>query len=106
MNLSKSGDNAVLRAIRISEVLFKAVLDGKSNQEIIRETGYSASNVCRGLQALEAAGWVRKLENGRWAVSEKPVALMKVYQLYMNDLADRGRNFDLRVNAQARQMLA
>ncbi|WP_302616598.1 hypothetical protein, partial [uncultured Desulfovibrio sp.] len=63
------------------------------------------ANVCRDLQTLADAGWVRKLENGRWAISEKPVALMKMYQLYMSDLAERGRNFEMRVTAQARQML-
>lgn len=30
---------------------------------------------------------------------------MKLYQLYMGDLAERGRNFEMRVTAQARQMM-
>lgn len=101
----KRTDAAPLRALKIVEVLFRAVLDGMSNKEVAGATGYSAANVCRDLQTLEAAGWVRKLENGRWAISEKPVALMKMYQLYMGELAERGRNFEMRVTAQARQML-
>jgi len=103
--MSRISDAAPLRALKIAETLFRAVLDGMSNKEIVNATGYSAANVCRDLQTLEEAGWARKLENGRWAVSEKPVALMKMYQLYMSDLAERGRNFDMRVTAQARQML-
>lgn len=98
-------DNAAVRALRITETLFRSVLDGMSNKEIVSVTGYSGANVCRDLQTLADAGWVRKLENGRWAISEKPVALMKMYQLYMSDLAERGRNFEMRVTAQARQML-
>lgn len=98
-------DNAAVRALRITETLFRSVLDGMSNKEIVSATGYSAANVCRDLQTLADAGWVRKLNNGRWAISEKPVALMKMYQLYMSDLAERGRNFEMRVTAQARQML-
>lgn len=98
-------DNAVLRALKITETLFRSVLDGMSNKEIVSATGYSGANVCRDLQTLADAGWVRKLDNGRWAVTEKPVALMQMYQLYMNDLAERGRNFELRVSAKARQMM-
>lgn len=98
-------DNAAVRALRITETLFRSVLDGMSNKEIVSATGYSGANVCRDLQTLADAGWVRKLENGRWTISEKPVALMKMYQLYMSDLAERGRNFEMRVTAQARQML-
>lgn len=98
-------DNAAVRALRITETLFRSVLDGMSNKEIVSPTGYSGANVCRDLQTLADAGWVRKLENGRWAISEKPVALMQMYQLYMSDLAERGRNFEMRVTAQARQMM-
>ena len=98
-------DQAPLRLLRITEILFRAVLDGMSNKEIAAATGYSPSNVSRDMRLLLEAGWARQLDNGRWAVSEKPVALMKMYQLYMSDLAERGRNFDLRVTAQARQML-
>lgn len=98
-------DQAPLRIIKLTEALFGAVLDGMSNKELAAATGYSPSNVSRDLRLLCAAGWARRLDNGRWAVSEKPVALMRMYQLYMNDLAERGRSFDLRVTAQARQML-
>ena len=103
--MSRQSDAAPLRALKITETLFRAVLDGMSNKEIVMATGYTPANVCRDLRTLEEAGWARKLENGRWAVTEKPVALMKMYQLYMSDLAERGRNFDMRVTAQARQLL-
>ena len=103
--MARRTHNAVTRALKITETLFGSVLDGMSNKEIVSATGYSAANVCRDLQALEETGWVRKLPNGRWAVTEKPVALMKLYQLYMGDLAERGRNFEMRVTAQARQMM-
>lgn len=58
-------DNAAVRALRITETLFRSVLDGMSNKEIVSATGYSDANVCRDLQTLANAGWVRKLENGR-----------------------------------------
>ncbi|WP_288230997.1 winged helix-turn-helix transcriptional regulator [uncultured Desulfovibrio sp.] len=103
--MARLTDQAPLRILKITEILFRAVLDGMSNKELATATGYSPSNISRDMRLLCEAGWARQLDNGRWAVSEKPVALMKMYQLYMNDLAERGRNFDLRVTAQARQML-
>lgn len=103
--MARLTDQAPLRILKITETLFRAVLDGMSNKELATATGYSPSNISRDMRLLCEAGWARQLDNGRWAVSEKPVALMKMYQLYMNDLAERGRNFDLRVTAQARQML-
>lgn len=98
-------DQAPLRIIKITETLFRAVLDGMSNKELATATGYSPSNISRDMKLLCEAGWAKQLGNGRWAVSEKPVALMKMYQLYMSDLAERGRNFELRVTAQARQLM-
>ena len=103
--MTRNTDQAPLRLLKITETLFRAVLDGMSNKELATATGYSPSNISRDMQLLCEAGWARQLDNGRWAVSEKPVALVKMYQLYMSDLAERGRNFDLRVTAQARQML-
>lgn len=103
--MARLTDHAPLRLLKITETLFRAVLDGMSNKEIAAATGYSPPNVSRDMRLLCEAGWARRLDNGRWAVSEKPVALMKMYQLYMSDLAERGRSFDLRVTAQARQML-
>lgn len=103
--MTRNTDQAPLRLLKITETLFRAVLDGMSNKELATATGYSPSNISRDMRLLCEAGWARQLDNGRWAVSEKPVALVKMYQLYMSDLAERGRNFDLRVTAQARQML-
>lgn len=101
---NRTTDPAPLRAIKIAEHLFRAVLDGMSNKEIADALGYSPCNVSRDLDLLARAGWAHRLDNGRWAVTTKPVALMQLYQLYMAELADRGRNFDARVTAQARQM--
>ncbi len=96
---------APLRVLRLAETLFRSVVDGMSNKELVAATGYSPTNVCRDLQLLQSAGWVRQLENGRWTLTEKPAALMKVYQLHMSDLVERSRTFDMRATATASQML-
>lgn len=98
-------DTAPLRVLRLTEELFRAVVDGRSNKELVDATGYSPSNVCRDLRLLEEAGWVRHEDNGRWYLTEKPVALTKIYHLHLQEVAERSRNFDMRATATARQML-
>lgn len=98
-------DAGPLRALRLTEALFGAVVDGATNRELEQATGYSPSNVSRDLRLLEQAGWARRLGNGRWTLTEKPAALLKVYQFHLEALAERAKNFDLRAAAGARQML-
>ena len=95
-------DSAAQRVLRISELLFGRVLDGYSNKEIADTLGYSACNVSRDLETLRGAGWAEKLDTGRWALTTKPVALMRKYQDYMADLSARRDAFDARVQAQAK----
>jgi predicted metalloprotease with PDZ domain len=48
---------------------------------------------------------LRRLETNRWAITEKPAALMQVYTLYMDDLSRQRDQFAARVQAKARQYL-
>ena len=98
-------DAAPLRVLRLAEALFGSVVDGMSGRELARATGYSPSNVSRDMRLLEAAGWARQAENGRWLLTERPVALTKIYNLHIADLAERTRGFDARASVLARQML-
>ncbi len=97
-------DNAARRALRIAELLFGRILDGYSNKEIADTLGYSACNVSRDLELLRQSGWAEKLDTGRWALTTRPVALMRKYQDYMADLAARRDAFDARVQAQAKNL--
>ncbi|MGE4310266.1 ECF-type sigma factor [Desulfovibrio sp.] len=97
-------DNAAMRALRIAELLFGRILDGYSNKEIADTLGYSACNVSRDLELLRQSGWAEKLDTGRWALTTRPVALMRKYQDYMADLAARRDAFDARVQAQAKNL--
>ena len=76
-----------------------------SNKEIADALGCSPSTICRDLAMLESTGWVRRLETNRWAITEKPAALMQVYTLYMDDLSRQRDQFAARVQAKARQYL-
>lgn len=97
-------DNAATRALRIAELLFGRILDGYSNKEIADALGYTACNVSRDLELLRQSGWAEKLATGRWALTTRPVALMRKYQDYMADLAARRDAFDARVQAQAKHI--
>lgn len=92
------------RCLAIIELLFQRVLEGWPNKELARTLGESEVNVCRDLAMLEGAGWAQKLPSGKWALTTKPVALMRVYNLYMQEWRDRAEAFDTRVSAQARQL--
>lgn len=99
-----AGRSQVERCLAVVELLFSHVLDGMSNKALARQLGESEVNICRDLAALEKAGWVQKLPSGLWALTTKPVALMRLYNLFLNDWRDWADAFDARVNAQARQM--
>ena len=99
-----SKDTAPMRVLRIAELLFGRILDGYSNKEIADTLGYSACNVSRDLETLRSVGWAEKLDTGRWALTTRPVALMRKYQDYMADLAARRDAFDARVQAQAKNL--
>lgn len=101
-----SADNQTTRCLKMLEALFRRVLDGLSNKELAVLLGTSPANVTRDAGLLMDAGWVQKLDNGRFALTTRPVALMQCYQLYMADLAASADAFQRRVDAQARQMLS
>lgn len=94
-------DKQVVRCLRLTELLFRRVIDGISVSELASAGGYSAPNVCRDMALLESAGWAQKLETGRWAVTSKPVALMRAYELHMATTENRIREFQDNVNARA-----
>lgn len=103
--MTRSTDNAAQRALKITELLFRYVLEGLPNKAIAKNLGYSEANVCRDLSLLAEAGWVIKLDNGNYGISTKPVALVQCYTLYMSEYNARSNDFQNRVLAQARQMI-
>ena len=98
-------DAPLVRATNILELLFHRVLDGMSNAEIVRSTGYPASSVCRDLTALEGIGWIEKSDVERWRLTVKPVALCQAYNLSLERAAARAQTFNARVQARAEQIL-
>lgn len=103
--MARTTDNATVRALKIIELLFCHVLNGLPNAVIAKTLGYTEASVCRDFSLLAQMGWVTKYTDGNYILSTKPVALMKYYDLYMNEYNSRGKDFQNSVAAQARQMM-
>lgn len=71
--------NATTRTLKILEIMASHVLDGISNSELSARLKSHKANISRDLATLESAGWAHKLDNGRWALTPKPLALSRAY---------------------------
>lgn len=92
-----------VRCLRILESLYGHVLDGLSNKELARMLATSPANISRDAALLAECGWIQTLDNGRYALTTKPVALNKLYQLHLADVTARADEFNRRAEARARQ---
>lgn len=92
------------RCLRIIEKLCSHALDGMSNKELAAALQTSPANVSRDVDLLAGLGWAEKLENGRYAVTVKPLSIMRLYQLHIADVTARAEQFDRRIDARARQL--
>lgn len=93
------------RGLAIVELLFGHVLDGLDNKEICRRLEESPVNICRDLDLLKKAKWVKQTPTGGWVLTERPVALLKVFQVYQQKYHERMTSYAARTDAQAQQMI-
>ena len=91
------------RCLRILEMLCVRALDGISNRELAAALRTSAANVSRDVALLASLGWAETLENGRYAVTAKPLAVLRGYEIHMQNAAARAKELDQRIEARARQ---
>lgn len=98
-------DAAQVRILRLVELLCKHPVVGLANKDMADSLGYSRPNVCRDLDVLVAAGWAQKLDDGKYAISSKPLALFRFAEICFDDLTRRSNEFRGRVEAQSRQLL-
>ncbi len=75
---------AVLRTLAVVETLKGQTLHGLSNREIADAIGDTPVNISRALADLTEAGWVRKLESGRYAHTVK---LLQIAQAHANEMS-------------------
>lgn len=103
--VARQTDPAQVRVLRLVELLCKHPVVGLANKDMAESLGYSRPNVSRDLDVLVEAGWAAQLEDGKYAVTSKPLALFRFAEIYMDDLTRRGSEFRGRVEAQSRQLL-
>jgi DNA-binding IclR family transcriptional regulator len=88
--------NAVARSLKIVELLAGRYFDGAANKELAEALGVSRVYISRDLKQLENLGYTRKLENGRWSLTTKPLVIMQTfttnYQNMQNRMAEASRN--------------
>lgn len=80
---------ATRRSHKIVELLAGRFYDGMANKELSEALGTSAVNISRDLMTLEAIGYARKLENGRWGLSARPLSIMQAYYGHYQQMQDR-----------------
>lgn len=80
---------ATRRSHKIVELLAGRFFDGMSNKELAQAVGTSAVNISRDLSTLEGIGYVRKLENGRYGLTARPLSIMQAYYNHYQQLQDR-----------------
>lgn len=85
----ESTNAATRRSHRIVELLAGRFFDGMTNKDLAAAVGTSAVNMCRDLATLENLGYVRKLENGCWGLTTKPLIIMKRYANHYESLQER-----------------
>lgn len=96
-------ENQVERCFKVYELLFANVVFGFSNKDIADATNYSAVEVTRALKQLEELGHVEKITGGRYALTVKPLSLVKKYNLHMQGVKEKAEEIDNRANAWARR---
>lgn len=98
-------DPAPQRVLRLLELLCKHPVVGLANKDLAQSLGYSRANVCRDMDILIDIGWATQLDDGKYAVTSKPLALFRFAEIYMDDLTRRSGEFRGRIEAQSRQLL-
>lgn len=96
MMREKESNAAVRRSHRIVKLLASRFFYGATNKELAEAIGTSAVNISRDMKTLLEIGYAAKLDNGRWALTSVPLAVMQSYtnhsQNLQNRMAETGRN--------------
>jgi DeoR/GlpR family transcriptional regulator of sugar metabolism len=80
---------AVHRSHKIVALLAGRYFDGVSNKELAESIGTSPANISRDMAVLEDIGYARKLDNGLWSLTSKPLGIMQSYQNHYIKLQNR-----------------
>jgi hypothetical protein len=94
--------DAVRRSHKIVELLAGRYFDGAGNKDIAAAVKTSTVNSCRDMALLESLGYARKLDNGLWGLTTKPLSIMQSYHNHYNNLQARMAETTRNIMAAAR----
>lgn len=94
--------DAVRRSHKIVELLAGRFFDGASTGEIAGAVKTSKANASRDMARLESLGYARKLDNGRWGLTAKPLSIMQSYHNHYTNLQARMAETNRNIMAAAR----
>lgn len=93
------------RCASYAAALAPHIVDGLSITELAKTCGQSKPVVCRDMADMERAGWAQKLDNGRWALSTKIIAISCACDLALKTARERQDDFRRNVKAGAFRLL-
>lgn len=93
------------RCIALATALAPHIVAGLSVGELGARCGLSAPVVCRDMAALAALGWAQRLDNGRWSLTTRPIALAEACALALKTAHERQEDFRHNVKAGAYRLL-
>lgn len=91
----------IVRAFSIVEALVPRTFEGMTAADIAERLACPRTNINRDLALLAEAGWVEKLDDGRWSVTPRLVGLLKAYSINMSAAQSRIDTFQHRAEAMA-----
>lgn len=97
--------NMLARCLALAAALAPHVISGLSVSELSRKTGLSMPVVCRDMESLADVQWAQKLENGRWALTTRPIALATACDLALKTARERQDDFRRNAIAGAYRLL-
>ena len=93
------------RCFRMVRLLCSHPLAGMSNKELAAALDTSPANISRDMDLLILLGWGQKLENGRYAITKRPLACMLAAQTQVQETKRHAEEWQSSVTALARQMM-
>ncbi|GFM37707.1 helix-turn-helix domain-containing protein [Desulfovibrio psychrotolerans] len=88
---------ATLRCLRIVEMMAGRVLDGLSNKDLADALRCPPPTVSRDLDTLMRAGWVQRLETGRWSLTPRPLQVAQAYSNHVTRTTTRIAELNQRI---------
>lgn len=97
MAKASPGPGQTERCFTLLDVLFKHIMHGMANKELVEATGFTPVQVSRDLDVLFTLRQVEKTQEGRWRPHAGAIGKAVAFQNQIEEYARRGDDFKNRV---------